>query len=195
MENKIVFFGDSLVAGYGLKDPFSESIPALTNAKLKELGLKYTVINAGLSGDTTASALSRLGQVLNENPAIFVLELGANDFLRGISSVLIRSNLQLIINKVKTSCPSASILLLGIELPDWATGWHQSDYSGIFPALAEKNGLSMVPSFLKNVAGIRELNMYDGVHPLKEGYEIAAENIWPELYRIIQERGSLTDLL
>lgn len=138
MENKIVFFGDSLVAGYGLKDPLSESIPALINAKLKKLGLKHTVINAGLSGDTTASALSRLGHVLNENPAIFILELGANDFLRGMSPVLILSNLQLIINKVKSTCPWASILLLGIELPYWATGWHQSDYSGIFPALAEK---------------------------------------------------------
>ncbi|WP_412468282.1 arylesterase [Pedobacter sp. KLB.chiD] len=188
MVHKIVFFGDSLMAGYGLKDPSNESIPALIGAKLKQLNLNYSVINAGVSGDTTASALARLDQVLNEKPAIFILELGANDFLRGMSPVLILSNLQLIINKVKSNCPSASILLLGIELPNWATGWHQSDYSGIFPALAEKNAISLVPSFLKNVAGIRTLNMYDGVHPLKEGYQIAAENIWPELYRIIQER-------
>lgn len=188
MENKIVFFGDSLVAGYGLKDPSSESIPALINTKLKNLGLHYSVINAGVSGDTTASALARLDQTLNEKPAIFILELGANDFLRGMSPVLILSNLQLIISKVKSTCPSASILLLGIELPDWATGLHHGDYSVIFSALAERNGISLVPSFLKNVAGIRALNMYDGVHPLKEGYQIAAENIWPELYRIILDR-------
>lgn len=188
MENKIVFFGDSLMAGYGLKDPSSASIPALIKVKLKKLGLNYSVINAGVSGDTTASALSRLDQALNEKPAIFILELGANDFLRGISPLLILSNLQLIISKVKSTIPSSSILLLGIELPDWATGWHHGDYSGVFSALAEKNSISLVPSFLKNVAGIRALNMYDGVHPLKEGYQIAAENIWPELYRIIQER-------
>ncbi|WP_293789800.1 arylesterase [uncultured Pedobacter sp.] len=188
MENKIIFFGDSLVAGYGLKDPSSESVPALINEKLKKLGLKYSVINAGVSGDTTASALSRLDRALNEKPTIFILELGANDFLRGISPVLILSNLQLIINKVKSTIPLASILLLGIELPDWATGLHHGNYSDIFSALAEKNSISLVPSFLKNVAGIRTLNMYDGVHPLKEGYQIAAENIWPELYRIIQER-------
>ena len=188
MDNKIIFFGDSLVAGYGLKDPDRDSIPALIGAKLKLLNLNYSVINAGTSGDTTTSAQSRLEHVLHENPAIFVLELGANDFLRGISPVLVLSNLQLIISRVKSSCPSAAILLLGIELPDWATGLHQEDYSGIFPALAAKNGIALVPSFLKNVAGVRYLNMDDGVHPLREGYQIAAENIWPELYRIILER-------
>ncbi|MGM9478090.1 arylesterase [Pedobacter sp. GSP4] len=188
MASKIIFFGDSLVAGYGLKDPATTSIPALIGAKLKQLNLTYSVVNAGISGDTTSSALSRLEGVLDQEPAIFILELGANDFLRGTSPVLILANLQLIISKVKSSCPSTSILLLGIELPDWAIGLHKADYSGIFQALAERNGIPLVPSLLKNVAGIHYLNMYDGVHPLREGYQIAAENIWPELYKIILQR-------
>ncbi|RBQ11519.1 arylesterase [Pedobacter miscanthi] len=188
MENKIIFFGDSLVAGYGLQNPSTESIPALISEKLKQQGLNYEVINAGISGDTTSSALSRLDEVLKEKPGIFILELGANDFLRGISPLLILTNLQNIISRVKLACPGAAILLLGIELPDWATGLHQGDYTEIFSALAHKNNIELVPSFLKNVAGIRSLNMPDGVHPLKEGYAIAAENIWPVLYGVIQSR-------
>jgi len=188
MENKIIFFGDSLVAGYGLLNPSTESIPALISAKLKQLGMNYSVINAGISGETTSSASSRLDLVLTEKPDIFILELGANDFLRGVSPLLILTNLQSIISRVKLACPGAAILLLGIELPGWATGLHEGDYSEIFSALADKNNIARVPSFLKNVVGIRSLNMPDGVHPLKEGYAIAAENIWPELYRIIQSR-------
>ncbi|WP_025145460.1 arylesterase [Pedobacter jeongneungensis] len=185
---KVIFFGDSLFAGYGLSDPSRESIPALIGEKLKKKGLNYGTINAGVSGDTTTSALSRLDRVLKEDMAIFILELGANDFLRGINPALVTANLQAIINKVKSACPSASILLLGIELPVWANEAHSTGYGIIFSQLAKKNGIALVPSFLKNVSGHRELNMPDGVHPLKKGYQIAAENIWPELHRIIRER-------
>ncbi|KQM77861.1 hypothetical protein ASE74_15795 [Pedobacter sp. Leaf216] len=185
---KIVFFGNSLIAGYGLKDPKSEALPALIDQKLKQQRFSFEVVNAGLSGDTTAAALSRIAPYLTGNIAIFVIELGANDFLRGLSPTLIYNNLQTILSRVRVAQPLASILILGIALPQWAYG-HGSGYQGIYEKLAKENGVAIVPSFLKNVAGNRSLNMPDGVHPLASGYRIAAENIWPEIHTIIQARA------
>jgi acyl-CoA thioesterase-1 len=185
---RIVFFGDSLIAGYGLNNPSVESIPALIAGKLRSANLDYGVINAGISGDTTASAIDRLDMHLSGNIDIFVIELGANDFLRGISPLDVSHNLQAIISKVITYYPQASILLLGLALPEWAHGVHGTQsqaYQNIYKDLAAENKISLVPSFLKGVAGKPGLNMHDGVHPLAAGYQIAAENIWPELSKLI----------
>ncbi|WP_316846779.1 GDSL-type esterase/lipase family protein [Pedobacter psychrodurus] len=172
---KIVFFGNSLVAGYGLKDPASESLPALIDQKLKQHGMNFQVVNAGISGDTTASALSWIARSLQGGIAIFIIELGANDFLRGIAPSLIYDNLQSIISRVKSECPRASILIPGIALPQWAHMSHGRGYGGIYEKLARENNTAIVPSFLKNVSGKRALNMPDGVHPLAPGYQIASE--------------------
>lgn len=186
---KIVFFGNSLIAGYGLIYPSTESIPALIAGKLRSAGMEYEVINAGISGDTTATALDRLDRHLKGNIDIFVVELGANDFLRGVSPQEVSHNLQGIISKVITFCPQASIMLLGMALPEWAHGIHGTQslaYQNIYKDLAAENNISLVPSFLKGVAGKPGLNMPDGVHPLAAGYQIAAENIWPELSKLIK---------
>lgn len=181
----IIFFGDSLTAGYGLSDPAKQALPALISQKIKQTGLQYRVINAGLSGDTTRSAIIRLNSILNHDIKLFVLELGANDFLRGHSPAEINANLQQIISRVKVRCPEASILILGIALPNWAAGFQGSGYTSIFQQLANENGIAIVPSFLEGIAGNRSMNMPDGVHPLAKGYERAAENIWPSVLSLI----------
>lgn len=183
---KIIFFGDSLTAGYGLRQPQNEAIPALLAANIHVAGFNYVVVNAGISGDTSRSALSRLSSVLQGDVAGFILELGANDFLRGHAPAEVSANLQTIINQVRKAYPAAWILLLGIELPAWAQAFQGSGYANIFRELATVNKIFLVPSFLKGVTGNRSLNMIDGVHPLASGYIKAAENIWPTLLAILQ---------
>lgn len=182
---RIVFFGNSLTAGYGLSDPLRQSIPGLIAEKIKHLGANYQVYNAGVSGDTTTSAIKRLGSVLAHPIDLFVLELGANDFLRGTPAETISGNLQYIIDQVKMQQSDAKILLLGIELPPWAVYSNSENYNTIYKKLAEHNDITLLPSFLKGVSGRRELNMFDGVHPLASGYEIAANNIWPVLKNLL----------
>jgi len=187
--DKIVFFGNSLVAGYGLKDPATESLPALISKKLKQQGMSFQVVNAGISGDTTGSALSRITRSLQGEIAIFIIELGANDFLRGIAPGQIYDNLRAIISRVRSSYPRVSILILGIALPQWGHLSNGKGYDGIYEKLAKENNTAIIKSFLKNVSGNRALNMPDGVHPLAAGYQIAAENIWPEIYAIVKARA------
>ena len=183
---KVIFFGDSLTAGYGLKHPQKEAIPALLAAQMQHAGFDYDVVNAGISGDTTRSALNRLSSILHGDVAGFVLELGANDFLRGYAPAEVSANLQTIIARVRKDYPDAWIMLLGIELPAWANTYAGSGYANIFRELASVNKIYLVPSFLEGVAGNRSLNMIDGVHPLASGYIKAAENIWPTLLNILQ---------
>lgn len=182
---RIVFFGNSLTAGYGLADPLKQSIPGLIAEKIKQLGADYEVHNYGVSGDTTTSAIKRLNHVLSLPIDLFVLELGANDFLQGTHAETIFNNLQYIIDQVRNRQPDSKILLLGLELPPWAVRSHSGNYNTIYKNLAEQNKLSLLPSFLKGVSGKRELNMFDGVHPLASGYEIAANNIWPVLKNLL----------
>ncbi|RZJ87576.1 MAG: arylesterase [Chryseobacterium sp.] len=186
---KIVFFGDSLTAGYGLRDPEKESIPALISHRLKHLGMDFEVSNAGISGDTTRTAIDRLASILVGDIAVFVLELGANDFLRGHSVREVESNLQTIITNVKKAYPQSAILLLGLELPYWAHVGHGSGFGGIFQNLAKANSIALVPSFLSGVAGNRALNMPDGVHPLAAGYQLATDNILPALLKILKSEN------
>ena len=150
---KIVFFGDSLTAGYGLKYPEKESIPALISDRLKAEGLSYEVVNAGISGDTSRSALNRLDAAITGGLAGFVLELGANDFLRGHLPTEVSGNLQKIITTVRLAYPDAWILLLGIELPIWAHSVYGAGYAKIFSDLAKANPIFLVPSFLEGVSG------------------------------------------
>jgi acyl-CoA thioesterase-1 len=182
---KIIFFVDSLTAGYGLRNPDSEAVPALIAQKLLAKGMDFEVVNAGMSGDTSRSALSRLDEVLQGEVAGFVLELGANDFLRGFPPQEVYSNLRSIIERVKLRYPDAWILLLGIELPTWAMGAYAVGYADIFSSLAKEMDIDLLPSFLKGVAGKAHLNMPDGVHPLAKGYAMAAENLWPIMFKIL----------
>lgn len=175
----ILFFGNSLTAGMGL-DP-ELAFPALIQLKIDSLSLNYQVINSGLSGETTASGKNRLNWVLNQQIDIFVLELGANDGLRGISLEETRKNLQLIIDRVKEHNPQVIIVLSGMQIPPNLGIEYTGGFQSIFPDLAEQNKIALIPFLLEDVAGNASLNQPDGIHPTKEGHIIVAENVWEVL--------------
>lgn len=181
----ILFFGNSLTAGYGLEDPGSESFPALIQVKLDSLGLGYKAVNAGLSGETTAGGKGRIGSLLKNKMDIFVLELGANDGLRGVPVSQTEENLQSIIDTVKLRYPEAKLVLLGMQVPPDMGGKYARDFNAVFPRIAAKNDMLLVPSLLNKVAGIPHLNLRDGVHPTANGQKILAENVWDELKTIL----------
>lgn len=181
----ILFFGNSLTAGYGLDDPSSESFPSLIQARLDSLSLRYKAINAGLSGETTAGGKGRIGWLLKNKVDIFVLELGANDGLRGVPVTETAKNLQSIVDTVKQKYPDAKLMLLGMQVPPNMGGQYAREFNDVFPVIAKKNQMLLVPFLLKNVAGIPRLNLQDGIHPTAEGQKILAENVWKELKTIL----------
>ncbi|MEO9147117.1 MAG: arylesterase [Ginsengibacter sp.] len=175
----ILFFGNSLTAGYGL-DP-SEAYPALIQDKIDSLNLNYKVVNAGVSGETTADGDSRIDWILKQPIDIFVLELGANDGLRGIPLSGTEKNLQSIIDKVKANYPDAKIILEGMQIPPNMGPEYTTKFKKIFPRLATKNKIELVPFLLKGVGGDPKLNQRDGIHPTADGHKILAENVWEVL--------------
>lgn len=183
----ILFFGDSLTAGYGLEDS-SEAFPAIIQSKIDSLELDYEVINSGVSGETTAGGLGRINWVLNQQVDVFVLELGANDGLRGISLTETRANLQAIISTVKEKYPDAIIILAGMQLPPNLGQDYTLEFKTIFTELTETNGLKLIPFLLKDVGGIPELNLADGIHPNVEGQKIVANNVWEVLKLVIDKQ-------
>ena len=175
----ILFFGNSLTAGYGV-DP-SEAYPALIQDKIDSLGLNYKVINAGVSGETTADGNSRIDWILKQPIDIFVLELGGNDGLRGIPLTETKKNLQSIIDKVKAKYPNAKIILEGMQIPPNMGPAYTSKFKEIYPEVASENHIDLVPFLLKGVGGDPKLNQRDGIHPTAEGHKIVAENVWEVL--------------
>jgi acyl-CoA thioesterase-1 len=181
----IVFFGNSLTAGFGL-DP-SEAFPALIQNRLDSLGMHYTVVNAGLSGETTASGANRVDWVIGQQPVdVFVLELGGNDGLRGIPVEETRKNLLAIIEKVRTKHPKAEIILAGMMVPPNMGPKYSKDFQAVFPAVASEANVKLIPFILENVGGEKELNLEDGIHPTPEGHKLVRENIWAVLKDIVQ---------
>jgi acyl-CoA thioesterase-1 len=172
----ILFFGNSLTAGYGV-DP-SEAYPALIQDKIDSLGLNYKVVNAGVSGETTADGNSRIDWILKQPIDIFVLELGGNDGLRGIPLAETKKNLQSIIDKVKAKYPNAKIILEGMQIPPNMGPAYTTKFKEIYPAVASENHIDLVPFLLKGVGGDPKLNQRDGIHPTAEGHKIVAENVW-----------------
>ena len=181
----ILFFGNSLTAGMGLEP--SEAFPALIQNRLDSLNYDYEVINAGLSGETTASGKNRINWVLNQNVDVFVLELGANDGLRGIPLEETRKNLQDIINTVKEKNPDTKIVLAGMQIPPNMGEEYTTEFRNIFPKLAEENNVELIPFLLEGVAGDPKLNQQDGIHPTAEGYEIVADNVWSVLEDVVEK--------
>jgi acyl-CoA thioesterase-1 len=176
IRKNILFFGNSLTAGFGV-DP-SEAFPALIQVKLDSLNLPYQVINAGLSGETSAGGNSRIEWILQQPVYIFVLELGGNDGLRGIPLSETSKNLQSIIDKVKGKYPSAKIILAGMQIPPNMGKNYSSGFRTIFQQLATRNKIYLIPFLLEGVGGVAELNQSDGIHPNVQGHKIVAENIW-----------------
>ena len=180
----ILIFGDSLTAGYGLED-VNDAFPAIIQTKVDSLSLDYTVVNSGVSGETTAGGKSRIDWVLNQPIDVFILELGANDGLRGIPLTETRENLQAIIDAVLAKNSAAKIILAGMQLPPNMGPEYISEFRTIFPDLAKKNELYLIPFLLKDVGGIVELNQADGIHPTVEGHKVLAKNVWTVLEPIL----------
>ena len=171
----ILFFGDSLTAGYGLST--EEAFPALIEKLLIKSGKSVKVVNAGLSGETSAGGLSRIDWILRQPIDIFVLELGANDGLRGLPLDQTRANLQAIIDKVKAKYPLTKFVLAGMMVPPNMGKEYSTTFKKIYPDLAKKNNATLIPFILQDVGGIEKLNQTDGIHPNIEGHKIVARNI------------------
>jgi acyl-CoA thioesterase I len=179
----VLFFGDSLTAGYGLST--EEAFPALIEKELNKKAIRAKVINAGLSGETSAGGLSRIDWLLRQPIQIFVLELGANDGLRGLPLDQTRKNLQAIIDKVKVKNPKAKIVLAGMMVPPNMGKQYTSEFKNIYPDLAKKNNATLIPFLLEEVGGIEKLNQSDGIHPNTEGHKIVAKNIAPVIEKLL----------
>jgi acyl-CoA thioesterase-1 len=177
----ILFFGDSLTAGYGLEDPSVQAFPALIQKKIDDAGLPWSAVNAGLSGETSAGGLRRVDWILRQHVKVFVLELGGNDGLRGLPPETTRANLQTIIDRVRTKYPAAKIVLAGIAAPPNMGADFTRAFAAIFPELAEKNGVTLIPFLLEGVGGRPEFNQPDGIHPNVQGHAIVAETVWKVL--------------
>lgn len=178
-EPTILFFGNSLTAGYGVEP--SEAFPALIQEKIDSLGLSYQVVNAGVSGETTSGGNSRIDWVLRQPVDVFVLELGGNDGLRGIPLTETRQNLQAIMDKVKAKYPAAKIILAGMQIPPNMGKTYANEFRDLYTELAKKNDVTLIPFLLEGVGGIRQLNQPDGIHPTPEGHRIVAGNVWEVL--------------
>jgi acyl-CoA thioesterase I len=179
----ILFFGDSLTAGYGLST--EEAFPALIEQKFTAGGRKTKVINAGLSGETTAGGLTRIEWILRQPIDVFVLELGANDGLRGLPLDQTQKNLQAIIDKVKAKNPKVKIVIAGMMVPPNMGPDYSTKFNKIFPEVAKKNNATLIPFLLQDVAGDEKLNQADGIHPNVQGHKIVAENVYKVLMPLL----------
>lgn len=180
----ILFFGNSLSAGLGVEP--EEAFPALVGEKVKAAGLDYQVVNAGLSGETSAGGKSRIGWVLRQPVAVFVLELGGNDGLRGILPPSTKQNLQAIIDSVKQKSPQAKIVVAGMQIPPNMGPEYTKPFRAIFPSLAKENGAALIPFLLENVGGVPRLNQPDRIHPTAEGHKIVANTVWQTLAPLLK---------
>ena len=191
MQN-IIFFGDSLTAGYRL--PGSAAFPALLQQRLNDLNLPYKTFNYGVSGETSAGGRQRLAAVLARQPVdVFVLELGANDGLRGIPVRETTDNLQYILDEVGRQYPAARRVLVGLEFPfdlgplgGPRLAHYAQEFKSLFRTLADRNQIPLVPFLLQGVLGQRALNLPDGVHPNAAGHQVLADNVWEVLREVVK---------
>ena len=175
----IVFLGTSLTAGYGLRDPATQAFPALIQAKLDSAGRRFRVVNAGVSGESSAGALSRIDWLLGrDSVAVLVVETGANDGLRGQDPDSVRARIQTIFDRARQVSHPPRLVVVGMEaLPNLGQDYVQR-FRAIYPAVARANGAALVPFLLAGVAGVDSLNQEDGIHPTAAGHRILAENVW-----------------
>jgi len=179
----ILFFGDSLTAGYGLSK--DQAFPQVVEETLNDRGHNVEAINAGLSGETSAGGLNRIDWILRQPIDIFVLELGANDGLRGLPLEETKKNLQAIIDKVREKHPNVKIIIAGMMVPPNLGPAYGREFREMFPALAKKNDAMLIQFLLDGVAGEDSLNLPDGIHPNVEGHKIVADNVITAIKRLI----------
>ena len=180
----ILFLGDSITAGYGLD--LDQAFPALIQEKIDAKSWNFKVVNAGQSGDTSAGGLNRLDWLLKNRVDILILELGANDGLRGLPAETTRKNLQAIIDRTKGKYPEAKVIVAGMKVPPNMGGDYGRKVEAVFADLAKKNKAVLIPFVLEGVGGSRELNLADGIHPTAKGHEIVATNVWKVLEPILR---------
>ena len=179
----ILFFGDSISAGYGLEP--QQAFPALIQDKIDSLGLNYEVINGGLSGETSAGGLRRINWVLQRNIDIMILELGGNDGLRGIDLTSTKSNLQEIIERAKAKNPDIEIIIAGMQVPPNLGTDYAKQFEELYPELAKQNNLPLIPLILDKVGGRDQFMQPDQIHPNIEGHKVVAETVWEVLKPIL----------
>lgn len=180
---KIVAFGDSLTAGLGLEE--KESYPYLLQERLKADGFDYEVVNAGVSGETSLGGLERIDWVLGqENVRILILELGANDLLRGLPVAKMKENLSQIIKKAKAK--NVTVLLCGMLAPPTMGAQYQRDFVNVFPDLATQYKVEFLPFLLENIALNKNLNQADGIHPNADGEKIMTDNVYKALKPLLK---------
>jgi acyl-CoA thioesterase-1 len=181
---RLMVLGDSLTAGYGL--PEEDAFTARLQAALDRSGINATVINAGVSGDTTAGGLARLDWALSDKPTHAIVELGANDALRGIDPTTTRGNLDAIIGRLRDE--GVKVMLAGMYAPpNWGTEY-EADFRSIYPDLAKKYGIGLYPFFLDGVAAQPDLNQPDGIHPNEKGVEVIVDRIMPSVRRLLDTK-------
>lgn len=183
----ILFYGDSLTAGYGLDDPSTQAYPAVLAKKIAAAGLPYRVINAGLSGETSSGGLRRIDWVLRQPVDIFVLALGSNDGLRGLALETVRTNLRAIFDRVKARNPDAALVLLGMRMPA-NMGDYADEFHSLFAPIAAAYDTPLVPYLLEGVGGDPAFNLPDGIHPNPAGQERIAATVWPVLAPVLRAR-------
>lgn len=179
----VVFLGDSLTAGLGL--PEEQAYPALLDRRLDAKGAPVRVLNAGVSGDTTAGGLARLDWLLKQKPDILVLGLGGNDGLRGLELGQTEKNLREIVRRAQAS--GVRVLLLGMMIPPNYGAEYTERFRAMYPRIAEDLDVPLVPFLLEGVGGIAEFNQEDGIHPTAKGQEIVANNVEPYLIELVEE--------
>ncbi len=183
----ILFLGTSLTAGYGLSDP-SLAFPALIQAKLDSAGRRFHVVNAGISGESSAGALARIDWLMKQgHVAVLVIETGANDGLRGQDPDSVRMHIQAIVDRALRESPPPKIVIVGMEaMPNLGADYVRR-FRGIYPSLAGANHTELVPFLLAGVAGIDSLNQGDGIHPTAAGHRIVADNVWRVIERVTRQ--------
>lgn len=182
---RIVFLGDSLTAGYQLNP--ADAFPAIIGEELRKAGKAAEVINAGVSGDTTAGGLRRMQWLLRREIDVLVLGLGANDALRGLSPDAAKQNLHSTIAMLRSRYPEARVVLLGMLAPPNMGEEYRTAFNAIYPDLADEFNLVLMPFMLDQVAAIPELNLPDGIHPNERGHAIIARNLMPYLNRVFSQ--------
>lgn len=180
----VLVLGDSIAAGFGLEP--SQAFPARIQEKIDAKGWTFKVVNAGQSGDTSAAGLGRLDWLLKNRVDVLVLELGANDGLRGLSAEVTKKNLQAIIDRTREKYPQAKIIIAGMKVPPNMGRDYGRRFESIFADLAKKNNAGLIPFILEGVAGARALNLSDGIHPTAKGHEIVAANVWRVLEPVLR---------
>lgn len=175
----VLFVGTSLTAGLGVSP--LQAYPAIIQQKIDSVGLAFRVVNAGVSGETSAGALRRIDWLLRQPVHVVVLETGANDMLRGTDVDSTAANIQAIVDRVRATRPGTRIVLAGMLAPPNLGTRYTERFGEIFPELARRNDVALVPFLLENVGGVASLNQADGIHPTAEGQRVLAENVWPVL--------------